>query len=247
MSKDKSNKNKTNSNKKTEKTKVEIKSERKQRRAEKKQVKKAATKEKQKGIWTWTKYFVMKWRFRLDQARAIFGLVTFAILLANSYGDDLPWFKDDWRREILLAVIVFFIFALGGYLYDRSFRLWTETQKVSVERNPYTYVPNPKERWQSRAFWSYNLTVLSQIAEKLDIKIENEEFMRLFISHYYSLTPSHDNIEQESVKLSKVADRFQEAFLSRGSISSFEDLLDRVEKEMEKEEKEKSKKTDKKA
>jgi hypothetical protein len=234
MSKDKSKKNIKETDEKTRKSKEE--------RIENRQI-------KQKKFWVWFKYFVMKWRFRLDQARAIFGLLTFAVLLANSYSDEIPWFRDQgfWRRDLLLAFIIFIGFSLGGYLYDRSLRLWTETQRVSVERNPYTYVPNPKERWQSRAFWSYNLTVLSQIAEKLDLKIENEEFMRLFIQHYYSLTPSHQNIEQESAKLAKVADRFQATFLSRGNISSFEDLLDKVEKEMDKEEKEKSKKTDKKA
>ncbi|NHJ39319.1 MAG: hypothetical protein FK731_04745, partial [Asgard group archaeon] len=188
---------------------------------------KANKKIKSKKFWIWTKYFVMKWRFRLDQSRAIFGLITFAILLADSYAPKIPWFMDQgfWRGEFILALLIFIIFALGGYLYDRSFKLWSETTTVSIERNPYTYVPNPKEQWQSRAIWTFVFTILSQMAEKLDLEIENEDFMRLFIQHYYSLTPGDEDIVQESAKLSKIADIFEKAFLNRGKISSFDEII----------------------
>jgi hypothetical protein len=232
-------------NKKTnDKTRKENRTQRKQRRPIRNQNKIEILKKRQRKFWVWTKYFVMKWRFRFDQARAIFGLLTFAILLANSYESKIPWFKDQpfWRGEFILALMIFVIFAFGGYLYDRSFKLWTETTKVTVERNPYTYVPNPKERWQSRALWTFNLTILSQIAEKLDLKIENEEFMRLFIQHYYSLTPTSENIELESTKLSKIADLFEETFLKRGEISNFKEIM----KEEGKETDEKAKKIDEK-
>ena len=56
--------------------------------------KRVVAKKKLNNLWIWIKHFSMKWRFRLDQARAIFGLITFAVLLANSYVDDFPWFQD---------------------------------------------------------------------------------------------------------------------------------------------------------
>lgn len=228
---------KGNSKKNNEKERIaktdSNKDERKQQKAIKKQHSIETKKTRQKNFWIWVKYFVMKWRFRLDQSRAIFGLVTFAVLLADSYAPKIPWFKDQtfWRGEFILALLIFVIFALGGYLYDRSFKLWSETTTVSIERNPYTYVPNPKEQWQSRAIWTFTFTILSQIAEKLDLEIENEEFMRLFIQHYYSLTPSSENIVQESVKLSKIADLFQESFLKRGEISSFKEIIKESEED----------------
>ena len=86
--------------------------------------------------WKWLKYFAMKWRFRVDQARALFGLLTFAALLAIAYMPSIPWFNEQgfWRGEFLLAVIVLVVFLLGGYLYDRFLKLWTRDNSCKCRK-----------------------------------------------------------------------------------------------------------------
>ena len=194
-----------------------------------------------KTTWTWIKYFAMKWRFRVDQARAIFGLVTFAALLALGYADKIPWFQDQrfWRGEFLLTFLVLVVFLIGGYLYDRFLKLWTETTKVAIERNPYTYVPNPKELWLSRAVWLYTFMSLSQIADKLELNLENEEEMKLLLKKYYSLTPQTENFEKEVVKLSKITDIIEKKFYSLGKIADYQLLFPESE-EITNDEKEKN-------
>jgi len=189
--------------------------------------KKPRKKRSLKRTWIWLKYFTMKWRFRLDQARAIFGLATFAVLLAASYVDRIPWFEDQtfWRGDLLLSFLIFVVFIIGGYVYDRAFQLWTETSKVTVERNPYTYVPTPKEEWLSVLFWGYILQALNQIAKKLDIELENQDELRLFFEHYFSMNPSTPDFLGEVEKLRVISNMVKKTYLESGKIASYEDVL----------------------
>ncbi|MBK5114339.1 MAG: hypothetical protein JJE41_11990 [Candidatus Heimdallarchaeota archaeon] len=194
---------------------------------EESQLKKPRRKRSLKGFWVWSKYFSMKWRFRIDQARSLFSLITFAALLAVGYADNIPWFgaQEFWRGEFLLTILIFFVFLIGGYLYDRAFQLWTETGKVNVERNPYTYVPSPKEEWHSLLIYSYLFHALNQIAEKLDIKLENQDETRLFFEHYFSMNPATPDFLGEVEKLRIISNMVSKTYLESGNIASYEDIL----------------------
>ncbi|NHJ33700.1 MAG: hypothetical protein FK732_12640 [Asgard group archaeon] len=213
--------------------------------AEESQSKKPKRRRNIRNFWPWAKYFTMKWRFRLDQARAIFGLLTFAVLLAASYVNRIPWFEDQgfWRGDLLLSFLIFVVFVIGGYVYDRAFQLWSETQKVNVERNPYTYVPTPKEEWHSVVIYGYLFHALNQIAKKLDIELENQDEVRLFIKHYYSMNPSTPDYLVEVDKLTIISEMVKKTYLESGKMASYEDILPkdflrRIKKEIDEEKKE---------
>ncbi len=188
---------------------------------------KKPVKKKIRNFWVWLKYFSMKWRFRLDQARSIFGLITFALILAQGYVTYLPWIEDptdiDFWIVVVFAIVVFIIFIIGGYLYDRLFKMWTETTTVTVERNPYTYVPSPKEQWNSMALYGYLFNALAQIAEKLDIKIENEEEMKLFLNHYLSMDAKTPDFEKEVEKLKQISNIIKKSYIGSSDMSKYED------------------------
>jgi len=204
-----------------------------------------------KRTWIWIKYFTMKWRFRLDQSRAIFGLATFALILAQSYAKYLPWVSDPNNVEfwvvIVFGLILFLVFLIGGYIYDRAFQLWTETSKVSLERNPYTYVPSPKEEWHSVIIWGYVFQALNQIASKLDIELENQDEVRLFFEHYFSMNPSTPDFLGEVEKLREISKIVKKAYLESGKIASYEDILPKelLDKIAEKEDAEEVKENEK--
>ena len=175
---------------------------------------------------SWLKYFSMKWRFRLDQARAIFGLVTFAALLAVGYIEYITFLENlgVWG-VFIFTIIIFIIFVIGGYIYDRVLKLWSETQTVSVERNPYTWVPGPKEQILWLGWWAYLFKALNQIAEKLDVELEDEEVVRLHMSEYYKLKPSTPNFEAGANKVKKLSEYMEKKFLETGKIPDLESFL----------------------
>jgi len=193
-------------------------------------------------VWLQFKLFVMKWRFRLDQARALFGLVTFAALLAIGYKGIMPWFKDQafWRGEFLLTFLIFIIFALGGYIYDRTLKLWTETQKIAVQRSPYTYVPAPKEVNLSAGMWYYIFNALEKISEKLDIELEGVDHVKYLSEHYYKLDPSTPDFEKEAVKLRKISKMLEEIFIDDETTLTIDEFIVKA-KEMVEEKKSKKK------
>lgn len=185
-----------------------------------------------KGIWNWTKYFVMKWRFRIDQARALFGLITFAALLAVGYFEYITFFYNQGFWGIIeFTLIIFVVFLIGGYLYDRVFRLWAETQTVNVERNPFTYVPGPKEYINHLATFSFIFMSLTQIAEKLDIDLEAAEYIRLHMKTYYDLTTSKENFDKEALKLKEISKKIQTMFLESGKMKDYEEFFNAIEEE----------------
>ncbi|MCG3254220.1 MAG: hypothetical protein KAX09_10230 [Candidatus Heimdallarchaeota archaeon] len=194
---------------------------------EEEEVKKEIVKTSRRNFWSWLKYLAMKWRFRLDQARAIFGLLTFAALLSITYLPKIPWFQDQlfWRGEFLLTFLVLFFFMIGGYLYDRFLRLWTENVTVSVERNPYTYVPQPKELIVSLGWFTHIFSALKQIADKLEIELEGEELMKQQLTHYLSLTVDDSDFEVQASKLKRLTAIMLESYIESENVGDFDEFL----------------------
>jgi len=198
----------------------------------KKDAKKAA---KSRRIWNWTKFFVMKWRFRIDQARAIFGLLTFAALLGVGYIDYITFFaKQGFWGIMEFTLIIFVIFLIGGYLYDRVLQLWAETQTVNVYRNPFTYVPHPRERIISMAYWAYVFQSLDQIAEKLDVDIKSKDLMRPLIEYYLSLTPNITDFEEKGLKMKTATTEIIKNYLALAKREDLETIVKALTDELKK-------------
>ncbi|MFW9925010.1 MAG: hypothetical protein ACFFDW_17180 [Candidatus Thorarchaeota archaeon] len=183
-------------------------------------------------FWLWLKYFVMKWRFRLDQARAIFGLLTFAMLLAVGYIDYISFLKHlGFWGVMIFSAFIFLVFLVGGYLYDRVLRLWSETNVVNIERNPYTWVPGPKEEILWLGLWSYLFSAIHQMATEMGIELKDEEKIRTHLKQYFSLGPSTTNFEVEAKKVGKLSNILMQNFLETGKVPEIETLIGTVSKE----------------
>lgn len=201
------------------------------------------TKEK----WRKLKYFSMKWRFRVDQARMLFGLITFAAILAAQYVEYISVLNNLGLWGVLIfTVIIFIVFVIGGYIYDRIFKLWTETQTVAVERNPYTYVPNPKELIFNWGMWAYLANSINQIADKLDIELDAAPLARKHMEEYYRLNPRTPNFEEKSKDLRLISKELGRMFIESGLIGELETLKKEIEKEKKLDKEENSEKENKK-
>lgn len=202
---------------------------------------------KKKDGWMKLKYFSMKWRFRLDQARMLFGLITFAAILGAQYIEYISVLNNlGFWGVIIFTIMIFFTFIVGGYVYDRIFKLWSETQTVAVERNPYTYVPNPKELIFNWGMWAYLANSINQIADKLDIELEAAPLARKHMEEYYRLNPRTPNFVEKSKELRIISRELGRMFIESGLIGELEELKKEIDKEKKLDEKENSEKEDKK-
>ncbi|MBD3407681.1 MAG: hypothetical protein GF411_16305 [Candidatus Lokiarchaeota archaeon] len=116
------------------------------------------------------KKWLMKQQWRIVQVRGIWGLFYSTLLLAYSYFIYIPLFEDmgTWGPFAFAATALVF-FLILGYVYDRVLVMWAPSGEVTTERNPYQYVPSPKEEIFWFPLFSSLLTASQRIAKKLEI------------------------------------------------------------------------------
>lgn len=154
------------------------------------------------GFW---KKFAMKWRFRLDHARVIFGLLTFSLLLAVGYIEYIPFLaKLGFWGVAILTIGIFVVFGIIGYVYDKVTELWSEHAVVRVERTPYTFVPQPKE-FRIRRALDYALMFL--LLQNPETK-EEALLLKDILDSYYSLSPNTQEYKAKSDRVVVLTNEF---------------------------------------
>jgi len=108
--------------------------------------------------------WIMKQYWRLVQVRGIWNLFYGVLLLAVAYYAYVPVFLDMGAiGPFVFAGILLTVFLVLGYLYDRVFVLWGPQQEVVIERNPFQYVPHPRDK----IFWFPLYSVVLNTAEEI--------------------------------------------------------------------------------
>ena len=114
--------------------------------------------------------WVMKQYWRLVQVRGIWNLFYGMLLLSIAYYVFIPYFVNMGALgPFALAAILLFAFLIIGYLYDRVFVMWGPQQEVTIERNPYSYVPQPLDHIFWLPAFSGLLEASAQLAESFKI------------------------------------------------------------------------------
>jgi hypothetical protein len=110
------------------------------------------------------KKWLMKQQWRIVQIRGIWGLFYGILLLAVAYYEYIPFFVDMGAYgPFVFAGFILLTFLILGYIYDRVLVMWAPSQEVTIERNPYQYVPSPKDH----IFWFPLYSSLLDAAEQL--------------------------------------------------------------------------------
>ena len=110
------------------------------------------------------KKWLMKQQWRVIQIRGIWGLFYGILLLAVAYYEYIPLFVEMGAiGPFVFAGIILFVFVILGYIYDKVLVMWAPSQEVAIERNPYQYIPSPKDH----IFWFPIYSALLDVSEKL--------------------------------------------------------------------------------
>ena len=150
------------------------------------------------GIRKWT----MKQYWRLIQVRGIWNLFYGVLLLAIAYYAYIPYFYDMGAiGPFVFAGILLFGFLIIGYLYDRVFVMWGPQQEVVVERNPFQYIPHPRDRIFWFPVYSTLLQASERIAEKMELDSSTIQEVREYFSQLEKLRPERPNDIDIAIKL----------------------------------------------
>jgi len=136
------------------------------------------------------KKWLMKQQWRIVQIRGIWGLFYGILLLAGSYYGYIPFFYDmgAWG-PFVFAGILLFSFVILGYLYDRVFIMWAPSQEVNMERNPYQYVPSPKDHIFWLPIYSVLLNAAEELAKHHDVDTQEIDDAKAYFAEIQRLRP----------------------------------------------------------
>ena len=125
----------------------------------------------------------MKQQWRVLQIRGIWGVFYGTLILAGLYVEYVPFFNNmGVTGPFLFAITILLAFLIIGYVYDRVLVMWAPSQEVTQERNPYMYVPSPKDH----IFWFPLYSTMLDITEELAIKVGADTSVIEEAKSYYS-------------------------------------------------------------
>ena len=134
--------------------------------------------------------WIMKQQWRITQIRSIWGLLSGIMVLAGLYVVYFPFLADmGFTGPLLLAIVITISFLIIGYIYDRVLVMWAPSQEVAVERNPFQYVPSPKDHIFWFPLYSAMLDALSELVDKLEIDKSDIIDVKEYYSKLQKLKP----------------------------------------------------------
>ena len=146
--------------------------------------------------------WIMKQQWRILQIRGIWGIFYGVLILAGLYVNYVPFFNEmGVIAPFAFASTILFVFLIIGYIYDRVLVMWAPAQEVSQERNPYMYVPSPKDH----IFWFPVYSILLDVTEELAISVGADtaaiDEARSYYSRLQALRPERGEDIDEAKEL----------------------------------------------
>lgn len=144
----------------------------------------------------------MKQQWRIVQIRGIWGLFYGILLLAIAYFEYIPYFAGMGPfGPFVFAIAILFVFLILGYVYDRVLVMWAPSQEVTMERNPYQYVPSPKDHIFWFPLYSAMLDSIEKVAQKFDVDTSNIHDVKEYYFHLQSLRPERKEDLDKALEL----------------------------------------------
>ncbi|MDH4214077.1 MAG: hypothetical protein OEV85_09170 [Candidatus Thorarchaeota archaeon] len=148
------------------------------------------------------KKWVMKQQWRIVQIRGIWTLFYGILLLAITYVKYVPGLADmETLGPFVFSGIILIIFLFFGYLYDRVLFMWAPSQEVNLERNPYQYVPSPKDHVFWFPIYSALLDVSEELATHFDLDRTTIRETREYYSEMQALRPERNEDIDKGIEL----------------------------------------------
>ncbi len=107
---------------------------------------------------------------------------------------------------IFLSLPLFFFLIFAGWYYDKKLRVWSADFIVKFERDPYMYVPDPRNGVMEIPFFLVLLKTLVAIYEKKNLDTMELDRMIQYLEIYKLFDASVDQHMQEARSLRKEFD-----------------------------------------
>jgi hypothetical protein len=159
----------------------------------------------------------MKQEWRIIKIRGIWSLFYGILLLAAAYYGYIPLFSDmGTLGPFVFAGIILIVFLVLGYIYDKVLVMWAPSKEVTMERNPYQYVPSPKDHIFWFPFYSSLLNALEELAKNYEVDLDPIRDTKEYYSQLQKLRPERKEDLDLAIKL-------RDDFVSKHPFHNMED------------------------
>lgn len=123
----------------------------------------------------------------LIQDTLVFGILyVFVVFPFVSQQDAL------WYAIMGISLPMFIILIIAGWFYDKKFRVWSADTAVKVDRNPYSYVMEPKLYALTLPFINAMIDTLRSVMVKLDLDPKEASSLIEYLDEYAKLSASRN-------------------------------------------------------
>ncbi len=146
--------------------------------------------------------WLMKQQWRVVQIRGIWSLFYGTLLLAMAYVGYVPVFSVfGAAAPFVFAVVILIVLLILGYIYDRVLVLWAASQEVVQERNPFQYVPGPKDHIFTFPIYSTVLDAMEQLGDRFGVDTSLIKETREYFAKFERFRPERREDIDEALKL----------------------------------------------
>jgi hypothetical protein len=155
--------------------------------------------ERKFGFMTRIKRGFQVWMLRLSYIQSLTGLGQDVLVFAAVYvvvifpsvaTDQLVPVQYLLQGILFMSVPIFVVMVLAGWFYDRKLKLWSPDLTVQLERNPYSYVPEPRTYALTYPMFYTLLKFMHDLLEHLDTATPEIRRIADYLSEFLKLQVS---------------------------------------------------------
>ncbi|MHA1770221.1 MAG: hypothetical protein ACTSXS_01335 [Candidatus Thorarchaeota archaeon] len=151
-------------------------------------------------LYVWRLTWVQNFTGLLQDSLVFAALYTGILFGVDTSGGSLPW-------NILLLGVLFIsipimsIQIIIGWYYDKKLQLWTPDQIVKVERNPYSYIPDPKLVGFGQPIIQALVYMLREVSITVGVSTSKIEKLGEYMDEYFALRSKGEKGMREALDL----------------------------------------------
>jgi hypothetical protein len=128
----------------------------------------------------------------LAQDALVFGAFYITLIIPDTYVGDTISLDYLILGVVFISLPLFFVLTAIGWYYDKKLQVWSPERTVIVERNPYSYIPQPRFYVFDAPMLYPFLKLLKDLAVKENLDIPELDRVITYFSDYSSLSILRD-------------------------------------------------------
>jgi len=133
----------------------------------------------------------------------VFGAIYVVFLFPDAAVGNIVSINYLFLGLILLSFPLFILVAVIGWLYDKRLKIWSVDAAVKVERNPFTYIAEPKLHAMTMPIYYALFGILREIFNATGIETTEIHEILTFLDRYRSLSVTKESDMERAKSLRK--------------------------------------------